>query len=176
MKTRLEIGISSPHSPHALDIQGVFISGKEYASVAAYMEEASDGSFDALSAALLAKYTQYIYLQKSLCDAQVVSVYASSTRQHEHAWEQHLQASYEYVRAQLQSYSDEELMKLMHVTYTDYDSELMKERLRFFRSSQTFIGRDKALFLSLVWINRLIYQCTYDKRVEKTLRSLVCDA
>lgn len=168
----LSIDASSLHSPHRLDVQGVFINGKEYASVAAYMQEAGDGSCDSLSLAMLAKYTQYIHLQKPLCDAQVVSVHEHD---HGYAWEQHLPVSYEYVQTQLRPYSDEDIMQLMHVSYTDYDSELMKERLRFFRSSQPFIGRDKALFLSLVWINRLIYQCTYDKRVEKTLRSLICD-
>lgn len=151
-------------SPHYEDEDGVFIKGKQYSSVAEYMNIFPN---ERLHEVLLAKFTQHIYYQKYINELKNAILYEKQL-----SWELDLEDAYAYVWEQLRPYKHDEVITSFDKWVWAAGPDLTSERLEFFYSAQPFVGRDKAMFFSLVWVNKKIYQCSYDKRVEKTLRSL----
>lgn len=165
MHHQIVVDPSSPHSPYFED--AILIENKEWLRVIDYVEAHPDVE-EALFAGLLQKYCQKLHLQKIFGDRVAPPAFVGF----DDAMRGRLEHCHGLLRRQLRPYEATELDDLMPRLPLELD-ELRKDRVRFFRSCQPFVGFDRALHLSIFWINKKIYKCTYDSTIEKVLRSFL---
>lgn len=159
-----EFGKDHPFSPHYKDKDGVFIDGTEYPSVACYMKDHPAASLDDV---YLCKFTQHIHYQKHVD----LLIKCHPSWQYTEEWEIGLKRSMVYVHEELKNRTDVEWIELFGYWTKTANRECISDRIQYINACQPFMGRSKALFLSLIWVNKRLYSCLYDRRVEKTLES-----
>jgi hypothetical protein len=156
----------SVYSPFYNDSDGVFIDGVEYKSVASYMDKHPTAAFQK---AFLAKFTQHVHYQKQISCLE----HASIAWMPADDWEHQITYSFTYIVSELQKYSDNEWISMFGPWANTVNANLVKDRIQYAKNAQVFMGKQQALFVSLVWINKKVYECTYDKRLEKLMNSIL---
>lgn len=158
---------SHKFSPHYKDGDKIFVNGKEYDSVGDCMRTNPGLS---LQSVYLSKFVQHIHYQPGFISL------VSSAEWHigwemSEEWELGILDAVRYVYEQVRGRPDEDWVCAFGPWSLSAGHDNIQERIRYINASQPFVGRDMALFLSLVWVNKRIYNCSYDRRVEKTLHS-----
>lgn len=162
-------------SPYFNDDDGILYHGKVYSSVMDYILREADYNPDDLAELVLGKFTQHVYYQKRLDTLSEVAFQDIPIHSKEHT---NLAHAYQTVATWLRLPDQNELNVmfnahgLRHIPY----GEKREKAIRFFLSALPFKGKNQALFLTLVYANKLVYGCMYDRRVEKMLLSLNCEA
>lgn len=169
-------------SPLYKDDDGILYNGKIFSSIYDFIDKVIKYDQTDLAEIVLGKFTQHIYYQKQLMA--IISTLENSKARivfedvpggasiHED-----LVIAYQQVACLLKMPSMDELntifdrQGLRHIPHGEKRDTVM----RFYKSALPFKGKNQALFLTLVYANKLVYGCIYDRRVEKMLLSLNCD-
>ena len=176
MSDYIHISCDSFLSPIYNDYDGIFYNGQLYSSVMDFILMNPSYTRDTITDLVLCKFTQHLHYQKQLmdtCNKQLRFQNVVDESMHED-----IMHAYQAVYATLKQPSDVELNEVLdkHGLMSMPHGDKRNKTLQFFRSALPFKGRNQALFLTLVYANKLIHGCIYDRRVEKVLMSLTCDA
>lgn len=165
-------------SPCFSDFDGIFYNGNVYASVIDYIEQEAVYQEDQLFELVLCKFTQHIHYQKELLNIFSIDSHVRFDSVSDSKLHSDIIKAYNNVSESLKNESNDELNDMLdkhglgHMT----QGEKRTKAISFYRSALPFKGKNQALFLTLVFANKLMHGCTYDRRVEKVLLSLTCDA
>lgn len=151
---------TNPHSPFRPE--RLCIDGAMYRGVFDYMQTRDPQH---LLEAMMAKYSQHIYLQKVFCDANLRLEHVKSD---DHPpWMALIEDAYTHCREQFRPITDvTELSRLMPMQEPSSD---WLRRTTYFALAQPACGRDRAVHLSRLWLDKRLFKKRYDPATEDEL-------
>lgn len=159
----LTVDERNPHSPFRQE--RLCIEGVMYRGVFDYMQ--TNNQEQHLLEAMMAKYTQHIYLQKVFCDGHDNAVRLVHVRRDDHpAWMAFVDDAYDRCREQFRPVTEiAELSRLMPMQEGDADQDWLR-RTTYFALAQPACGRDRAVHLSRLWLDKKLHKRRYDPSTE----------
>lgn len=161
----------SVHSPFFSHPSPLYIEGRFYTSVAEYMSQCTESTCANLLKGMMAKYSQNIHLQKVFHDNNVSLVFDKTSIASVPGWVEYLDHVYAQVADQYSLCFDAHRL-LCIVPREDGEShEDWVLRTQYFHAAQPAVGRDRAVYLSRLWLDKRMKKVTYDYELEEEISS-----
>lgn len=151
----------SPEGPYGPLIEDdLLIDGDEWPTVSDFVKSGKGDLFRGM----LYKFCQNIHLQCIFTGAVKLIIDRKDSE---------IIECFKYLHDQFRHYTDDDLRAILPDKMNLETDDIYLKRVKYFRSCQPFLGRDKAIFISTIYGNKLLHHCTYDPPIESLLRSFL---